>query len=811
MYVQNQPISSQNHLPAFKGHTFGPFKVESSDEFMADYILDEQDFEIEDAVMDKKQAEALRNHYAGVIAQYEAHKKEQERIFREHLKPDCVASAEKLVDLPTYDTELLPFLIDKKNSELEYLHEIATKKDSLGEMRIPGCTLPFFSEIPVERLKMLEPIITSKNDAGMWNYGPSFILDLDEKYSDKQIYIMSQLADCKVNGKNLRDIAGHPTLNHKKTIEKARELNMLFGKDLREIEFFSNRNGENWLSADIQLPHRDDKPDWLNFQRVFSRLDDDVNPLAANGVAKEVDKYVDDIYARLEDKMHIFGEQDLDNAIKEVKVNNPDAKEEEILRTMQKLTQFANYSSLGVIENTLQSDNRSGVLTDIGINPCVDYLTNKKIIKLDKTQKLNKAVFVTKQDLDNPVLKKLIKNAKEFGDKIEFINLEGWSDGVNLLSDDTTLAERTNKVLKKAKKIEAKNPQYTFKDALEHALNKEIESKFKDQGCKIKTISINAPATKETILEQMHPSMPTKSILKSTIASVSKFYTKDNPKEFSNTCQNVAQYYDENIRVFSKQGIIESLKQIHDGIDEYLSVNDLNKDNLYFISPKTKESKSFDIIGKMYSDLYNVPQEKFLKVDGIGALNSYSDNSTFVVLDDVAGSGTSMADLGEYNYYGRTLGKDKHILFCPITATSDGINYLNECIEDNERNNSDKVIYLKNNCKDYSKVKDNFINNGKESLNETIFGNSGHGQYGMCTVFPYMAPDNNSDLSAHIIKFFVPTHDCIKRKDENLSQIEENTLYFDIFGTDKEHIETNAHKVYNPKQKNRILAIFNMF
>lgn len=46
-----------------------------------------------------------------------------------------------------------------------------------------------------------------------------------------------------------------------------------------------------------------------------------------------------------------------------------------------------------------------------------------------------------------------------------------------------------------------------------------------------------------------------------------------------------------------------------------------------------------------------------------------------------------------------------------------------------------------------------------------------------CIVFPYMAPDNNSDLSAFILKYFLPNSNPIKSLHTNFFDIE-NILKF---------------------------------
>ena len=68
---------------------------------------------------------------------------------------------------------------------------------------------------------------------------------------------------------------------------------------------------------------------------------------------------------------------------------------------------------------------------------------------------------------------------------------------------------------------------------------------------KYKTISVDAPATRLTVLEQMRPIMPTESLLKSMVESVANYYSITR-KGFENLAVKIAKYYDESIEIYSK-------------------------------------------------------------------------------------------------------------------------------------------------------------------------------------------------------------------------------------------------------------------
>lgn len=741
---------------------------------------------------------------------YKEHEEANNKIFLEHIRPSCRELVNKFIQLPTYSNSILPFMIDLKKSELEYLYKLATKIDILGEMRIPGVTFHYFSEIPEERLKLFEPLMLSKNDAGMWNYSPSFILQLNKHFRDYHINIMSRLADCKVNGLNLRQIALNPYINHEKTIEKAQGLKQLFGDKLREIEFLSNRNGENYLSADIQLPHTDNKPDYFNFKRVFSLLDKNVDPIAKKTKNTEIDNYIDKIYKDLQIRMHVFTAYDLEKSIRDVEKAVPESEEHEILRTMQKLTQFANYTSLKKIAPKINHELHPAG----GINPYFYYFSRKKFIfDLPFINNGTKSSFVTKDDIHSKDFNKLLKRAQ--GSDMEWVNLEGWSDGINLFTDDKTLTEKTIKVLKHAKKIQSKNEDYTFNDALSLVLNKEIISGMKKYNYEIKTITFDPPATRDVILSQLSPAMPTQSLLKSTIESISNYYTHSTKSaNFKKTCMKIAKYYQDNLQVYSKQRIIESLKQLHLHINQCAQMHEVHPQNIYYILPSAHDSEyqSFELITKMYCDLHSIPKENIVKINNFKDVNKYPKNSVFVLLDDIVGSGDSMTRFGDYKHCAKEIQKDKHIFFCPVSAMEKGLKYIKYQVEHAGRESEDVIISINNNTTKKSNIATDFIINGlNPAHNSRVLGNTGHCNAGLCHVFPYIGPDNDSVLASYVIKFFVPDAKCIKNKTNTLPVIEENTYYYDIFGTDKDHILTSAQRVYTPTKLNKLISCIKKF
>ena len=799
----------------FKGFKISPleeFMGISSDEFVKNghKIIDRTTEMLEEKLSENPFNQKM---FDSARELYEEYQRENEQIFRAVLKPEVVEIAQKIIDLPTYGYSLLKHLTGKKRGDLQYLYRLAKSTDILGEMRIPGEDFPKFSVIPYERLKRLEPIILSKNDMGLWNYDADFIWSLDNKYSDKQIEIMSELAKYKVSGQNLLLIAEHPYLDHWNIVEKAKRINEFFGKNLREIEFLSTSKGENYISIDVGLEHKDSVPDYLNFKRLYARVETSTEPNNKRHSVSQIDKYIHNLYSELEDKLVVFNSEKLDFAINEVMKNVPEAQETEVLRVMQKLTQFSNYSSLKQIENELSNAKIHNISLNGGINYIFNYFAKTKSIINLPSQKGERyeGLFITKEDLNDPNLRKDIKRITQFDD-VKFINLEGWSDGVNLLNDDNLLISKTVKVLKKVKKIMIKHPEYTFNEALDYYLNGSIENYLAQNGIECLTVKTDVPATRHTILEQMRPIMPTESLLKSTIESVANYYAKDK-KKFTDLAIRTAKYYDENIEIYSKQRMIENLKNLKSQVENFAQQHNIAKDNIYITVPINKnEIKSFDIIAKMFSQILGIPKERVLRLSSCNQLERLPKNSVCIVADDIAASGFSMAEVLKYSKIGDELSLDKHILFCPITATTSGIDYISTMILNMGRKGLDEVLYVKDSIKSHESIAKKFIGEDDTEFYKKIFGfdEERFSSYGMCTSFPYMAPDNDSVLSGFLLKHFTPNKNCIKSKSLFISDIEKDTYYYDIFGTTEKHVLTRLdfRKSFTDKIRDLFCDIF---
>lgn len=707
--------------------------------------------------------------------------------------PEKLNIVKDFLKLDGYNIDILSSLKEKRKTEFKYLFDIASRKDIAGTIRIPAEKISDFASLSYEKLKSIEPIVLSKRDIGVWNYEPDYILNL-ARLDDEKLYTFVELANCNVIPSSTKAILEDNNINWGKVVEKAKALKQLYGKDLREIEFYSNSKGENFFLADIQLPHIDNKPDWQNYKRITVKLDDDVNPISKKKLDTHIEKYVDNIYNKIYKKLQIFTKADLDNVINEVKNRFDDVTEEEILITIKKITQFSSYKSIPLLSEKLQEKGITD-LANIGeLFKYFDYFHQyKQLFKLSNSENKKYGIIFTKNDIQNLDLMtrlKEIRNKPIFKDVL-FINLEGFSEGINLFNDNKKLPDLTVKILKEAKNLKSKN--LTFEECVSQVLNNDIERSLKKLGFNVYTLNFNSYSTKKSILEQMSPIMPEKDLIHSTIESIADKYSpeKYTYKKYSRL---IAEYYDKNVNIYSKQSIIEDLKLLNKKIIEYIKQNNLSEDNLYVIENMLNIPKSYNIINKMYMDLFNVPDKNILKLKNISEINRLPENSIFLILDDIVGTGNSFVEIGNYDKDAQCLSKNRHILFVPIIATKKGVDFVKNTIHSAARENYDHVIYLEENLLNVSSGTNIFGSFLKKILPQKFYqiSDKGYGEQATCIAFPYMSPDNNAYISANLVSLFLPSMDCIKTLPANFKEIQENSIYYNIFGQKKDNIKLDT-------------------
>lgn len=486
-------------------------------------------------------------------------------------------------------------------------------------------------------------------------------------------------------------------------------------------------------------------------------------------MAKDFQRFVDKIMAKIQDKTYAFTPEKLEKAINATKANFPDFSEKEILTAMQRLTQWADYSCMKRFAATTQVGH---IEPETPVNNCFFYFQRFK--KLFPTRYLGPAYLVATESELEKLSQISLKDR-------HIVNLEGFEQGVNIFTDNNNLEKVTAKTLKKVQQYQRENPAASFNEAIYAVLNSKIINAMKALGKDVETIQLSAPPTRSAILEQMSPfKEPSRADIVNTIELTAQKFTS-NPKEYEQLRNNLAEFYAEKLNIFTKQKIIEALKEFRAKFDKYFQNSaSQSSENSYLMIPYLKgQTKSFDVIAQMYKWQNGIPDSRVAYINDIYQLNQYPPNATFILLDDMTISGNSLSTAANYHKDSFYVKNDRHILFCPIYAHETGLRNLDYTINCG-RHGIDDVITLpqyvrpSDRTPEEMKLDDYFLDN---PIGNRAFGLEGYRAEGFsikeCLVFPYMTPDNNPDMASFITHLFLPDDYPIKSKHIKFKTVKE--------------------------------------
>ena len=477
-------------------------------------------------------------------------------------------------------------------------------------------------------------------------------------------------------------------------------------------------------------------------------------------------KHVENIIKRIKERMIGFTPEQLDSAILEVQKAHPDIKEKKILTVMQRLTQWADYNCFSTINHHLKPFLNGYTAQKFDHkNRTFHYLQQKSILNANPNG-IKTVYFVDSQNI------KLVK--KHDTQKGLFINLEGFEDGVNFFSDNNELAPKTINIITKIKEYMKNNKAIRFNEALSEVLNGEIFDQAIEKNIRVHTIRRKKPATKKQVLEQMNPIQPKHpDVIKILFELLAKKYTGNNPAEFENLRNTIAQFFDYQFLPYSKQGMIEDLKEIFSEIKKYLDLKNIQPENTYILT--LTDIKSYDLVTEMFAPIAKIPKENILEIDLITSLNEYKNKQAFIIVDDNSISGASLTDFGDYTKFGHLINKKSSIIFAPILAKMSALENIEEVIIKSGRAELDLIVALPKNI--IHNIRNNEYFNMTRYFDNNKFANEAMGYLGYdnsmtAMVFPYSTPDNNCDMASFLTKYFLPPKASIDSKHNDFNEVE---------------------------------------
>lgn len=447
----------------------------------------------------------------------------------------------------------------------------------------------------------------------------------------------------------------------------------------------------------------------------------------------------DKVYTNYHNSLNEVSIEDIKNAVTNIE-KTTDYPREKILSTMQQATQFANLRSLDLVIKKLKKNDILNVgaimhqnyLTEnmFGLNRSLNYLITQK--QMGSLHGEDNAVFLDKNKIEqikncNDSLKELKYNNYK---NIKFFVLSGFEDGINFLNRNKNLEETTRELLAR-------------KD-----IDEKILKETKALGIEPIIIKNEQEPTIENIYNQMRPEQMSKKELNATIDAT----LFDRISEQDKRCDvksDVIQHLDNALMVFTPESIAKNLSEIHKNIIDFNKAQGKQKEDILYILPT--EKKSYNLITHQYQLVNDIPQNRISDFIDLNLRSKDSQNKTFVILDDNTISGESLTEslIDLYKYKSSLEKHNNNIIIAPIFSTEEGINAINKYIINNNRQSKDILITNQKQHKAWNaNIKDE--NSLDLALGSTFYDFYNPYPKKPCLIFPYMAPDNNSEFAANI-------------------------------------------------------------
>lgn len=447
----------------------------------------------------------------------------------------------------------------------------------------------------------------------------------------------------------------------------------------------------------------------------------------------------DKVYTNYHNSLNEVSIEDIKNAVTNIE-KTTDYPREKILSTMQQATQFANLRSLDLVIKKLKKNDILNVgaimhqnyITEnmFGLNRSLNYLITQK--QMGSLHGEDNAVFLDKNKIEqikncNDSLKELKYNNYK---NIKFFVLSGFEDGINFLNRNKNLEETTRELLAQ-------------KD-----IDEKILKETKALGIEPIIIKNEQEPTIENIYNQMRPEQMSKKELNATIDAT----LFDRISEQDKRCDvksDVIQHLDNALMVFTPESIAKNLSEIHKNIIDFNKAQGKQKEDILYILPT--EKKSYNLITHQYQLVNDIPQNRISDFIDLNLMSKDSQNKTFVILDDNTISGESLTEslMDLYKYKSSLEKHNNNIIIAPIFSTEEGINAINKYIINNNRQSKDILITNQKQHKAWNEnIKDE--NSLDLALGSTFYDFYNPYPKKPCLIFPYMAPDNNSEFAANI-------------------------------------------------------------
>ena len=524
----------------------------------------------------------------------------------------------------------------------------------------------------------------------------------------------------------------------------------------------------------------------------------------------DTEKFAEYLETKLQKQMGVKTEEDIQKIIdKTVEVTNVDEKT--VCEVIFSLTQFSDYSHLEDLDNAIRSEgfNYFKKIADFNINHPFYYLSHKKQQFMNFTDDiesiyLNEPFFIV-DDYFLDYCEKLDKESGEYFLAKDYMEHSIIIDGWNKKGVSHTIFGHNNDLFVSTLAV-IMEMQDTGK-SLDEVLNSPILDRCKeifgdDEDCipKViksgKRVELNA----KSIANHLKPKMPTKEQIVTFVDVI-----EDNTEllgrhgedlSTADKKQLICKALDKDFEAYSTERLNIAMKDMYKKIEEKVKSVGKTMDDVVYVIPNLE--KSYSLISYHYAMANGIPSDKFIEDDF--STSSYKPTKkplekgkVYVILDDLAGTGESLAGLAMYRNFVNLVFDDKNtnLILAPVYMTDMAKNRFDSKQSEYNRKNVDSYV-----CNVHAK--DSFINDFFKKRHQAtdvyqFFGGIGYRGIATFVMFPFCISDTNAKLASLFSTFFLryPDQKAISEK------VESGWRYVDSY-----HDITKTIGSYNEYNKN---------
>ena len=528
-----------------------------------------------------------------------------------------------------------------------------------------------------------------------------------------------------------------------------------------------------------------------------------VNSTKPTKFLKQTLDLVDEIYDNYEKSLMEVPLEEISQTAEELTEETGKSKKE-VLNAMSSVTQWSGISSLNKIGDVLKK-NHIGTIgdwkhnietfpyteafeefidNDKGLHSTLNYLLNKKRINpLDEGEK-NIAIFLDKSKISQlEELKNKDENSFDYircHPNIKYFFLSGWDNGVTFL-------DRTKSIKDSAKSA-----------LIFNNIDNPLIRRINNLGIAPIVISNKCESGEKEIQEHISPLKMSKNELL-TLLDANSQERVSGERNLLVAKDITANYLKENLDVYTPERMSYTLKDIYPQIVNMAKNMGKTEEDIVYIIPDL--DKSYGYVNYSYQKINKIPDKYFMTQKDAEADSSYLKNKLAVVLDDCSLTGNSICSVSIGDSLMYALKNTDRVLFYCVNGTQKAKN--NFCCEISPQR-ADLIFYKEDALQDMTKKY------SKEDIH-ILIGEFGYHDGGYAKVFPYMSPDNNSELGSNIAllhnvnyrkdtkKYHQVIYSAIKTPSVKITKIAKmtediknsNPDYFSNPETDISHIDLN--------------------